>query len=133
MIFHQSIGHYAQVDLVVMSSCKTDDGFKWIVWYMDHHSGKCDFRATQDKTAAEITPVVIRIMTLTLIPNIIQSDIGGEFLGETINAIKVICQVSDDMFILNYVIENSFFIELGTFLGVTSLRDVPDIPNHKAV
>ena len=84
MLFSPTIGHRAQVDLIDMSSNETEDGFKWIVRYRDHHSGKCDVGATKGKTAAEIAPVVIRIMASTLIPNILQSDNGGEFLGETV-------------------------------------------------
>jgi hypothetical protein len=84
MIFSPTIGHRAQVDLIDMTSNETEDGFKWIVRYRDHHSGKCDVGATKGKTAVEIAPVVIRIMASTLIPNILQSDNGGEFLGETL-------------------------------------------------
>eukprot|EP00804_Cyclotella_cryptica_P006319 CCRYP_010160-RA/>CCRYP_010160-RA protein AED:0.43 eAED:0.43 QI:0/0/0/0.5/1/1/2/0/569 len=84
MLFSPTIGHRAQVDLVDMTSNETEDGFKWIVRYRDHHSGKCDVGATKGKTAAEVAPVVIRIMASTLIPNILQSDNGGEFLGETV-------------------------------------------------
>ena len=71
-----------------MSSCETEEGYKWIVHYRDHHSGKCDVGATKTKTAAEIAPVVIRIMSSTLVPNILQSDNGGEFLGETLKAVN---------------------------------------------
>ncbi len=88
MLFSPTIGHRAQVDLVDMSSCETDDGYKWIVRYRDHHSGKCDVGATKSKTAQEIAPVVIRIMASTLVPNILQSDNGGEFLGETLKAVN---------------------------------------------
>jgi hypothetical protein len=88
MLFSPTIGHRAQVDLIDMTSNETEDGFKWIVHYRDHHSGKCDICATKGKTAAEIAPVVIRIMASTLIPNILQSDNGGEFLGETLAMIN---------------------------------------------
>eukprot|EP00804_Cyclotella_cryptica_P017140 CCRYP_003367-RA/>CCRYP_003367-RA protein AED:0.05 eAED:0.02 QI:0/-1/0/1/-1/0/1/0/72 len=71
-----------------MCSCETDDGYNWIVRYRDHHSGKCDVGATKGKTAAEVAPVVIRIMASNLIPNILQSDNGGEVLGETIKAVN---------------------------------------------
>eukprot|EP00804_Cyclotella_cryptica_P026201 CCRYP_009787-RA/>CCRYP_009787-RA protein AED:0.05 eAED:0.02 QI:0/-1/0/1/-1/0/1/0/72 len=71
-----------------MTSNETEDGFKWIVRYRDHHSGKCDVGATKGKTAAEIAPVVIRIMASTLIPNILQSDNGREFLGETLEMVN---------------------------------------------
>eukprot|EP00804_Cyclotella_cryptica_P001560 CCRYP_003764-RA/>CCRYP_003764-RA protein AED:0.06 eAED:0.01 QI:0/-1/0/1/-1/0/1/0/69 len=67
-----------------MCSCETDDGYNWIVRYRDHHSWKCDVGVTKGKTAAEVAPVVICIMASNLIPNILQSDNGGEFLGETI-------------------------------------------------
>eukprot|EP00804_Cyclotella_cryptica_P007981 CCRYP_016015-RA/>CCRYP_016015-RA protein AED:0.24 eAED:0.20 QI:0/-1/0/1/-1/0/1/0/44 len=40
------------------------------------------------KTAAENVPVVIRIMASTIVPSILQSDNGGEFLGETLQAVN---------------------------------------------
>ena len=54
MLFSPTIGHRAQVDLVDMSSCETDDGYKWIVRYRDHHSGKCDVGTSKSKTAQEL-------------------------------------------------------------------------------
>eukprot|EP00804_Cyclotella_cryptica_P022081 CCRYP_011568-RA/>CCRYP_011568-RA protein AED:0.04 eAED:0.00 QI:0/-1/0/1/-1/0/1/0/72 len=71
-----------------MTSSETEEGYKWIVCYRDHHSGKCDIGATKNKTAAEIAPTVIQIMASTLVPNILQSDNGGEFLGKTVQAVK---------------------------------------------
>ena len=56
--------------------------------YRDHHSGKCDVGATKGKTSQEVAPVVIRIMASTLVPNILQSDNGGEFLGDTLKAVN---------------------------------------------
>jgi hypothetical protein len=58
------------------------------VRYQDHHSGKSDVGATKTKNAAEIAHVVIRIMASTLVPNILQPDNGGEFLGETLKAVN---------------------------------------------
>ena len=71
-----------------MTSCETEDGYKWIVRYRDHHSGKCDVGATKNKTSAEIAPVVIRNMASALVPSILQSDNGGEFLGKTLKAVN---------------------------------------------
>eukprot|EP00804_Cyclotella_cryptica_P013319 CCRYP_019812-RA/>CCRYP_019812-RA protein AED:0.05 eAED:0.05 QI:0/-1/0/1/-1/1/1/0/72 len=71
-----------------MTSNETEEGFKWILRYRSHHSGKCDVGAMKGKTAAERAPVVIRIMASTLIPNILQSDNGGEFLGETLEMVN---------------------------------------------
>jgi hypothetical protein len=82
------IGHCAQVDLIDMSSCETDEGYKWIVQYRDHHSGKCDVGATKEKTAVEVAPVIIRIMASTLVPSILQSNNGGGFLGKTVKAVN---------------------------------------------
>ncbi len=48
----------------------------------------CDVGATKSETAQEIAPVVIRLMASTLVPNILQSDNGGEFLGETLKAVN---------------------------------------------
>ncbi len=76
MLFSPTNGHRAQVDLVDMSSCETEEGYKWIVHYRDHQSGKSDVDATKMKTAAEIAPVVIRIMSSMLVPNILQLDNG---------------------------------------------------------
>ena len=41
-----------------------------------------------EASAAETAPVIIRIMVSMLVPNILQSDNGGEFLGETIKAVN---------------------------------------------
>eukprot|EP00804_Cyclotella_cryptica_P016783 CCRYP_002076-RA/>CCRYP_002076-RA protein AED:0.38 eAED:0.37 QI:0/0/0/0.5/1/1/2/0/315 len=87
-MYSPTIGHRAQVDLIDMSSAETEDGYKWIVRYRDHHSGKCDVGATREKTAAEVAPVIIRIMASTLVPSILQSDSGGEFLGETVRVVN---------------------------------------------
>ena len=88
MLFSPTIGHRAQVDLVDMTSCETEEGYKWVVHYRDHHSGKCDDDATKNKTSAEIAPVIIRIMASTLVSSILQLDNGGEFLGKTLKAIN---------------------------------------------
>jgi hypothetical protein len=70
--FSPTIGHHAQDDLVDISSCETDDRFKRIVQYKDNCSEKRDVGATEDKSAAEIAPVLMRIMSSTLLPNILQ-------------------------------------------------------------
>eukprot|EP00804_Cyclotella_cryptica_P019759 CCRYP_009665-RA/>CCRYP_009665-RA protein AED:0.39 eAED:-0.54 QI:0/0/0/0.33/1/1/3/0/338 len=88
MIFSPTIGHRAQVDLIDMCSNETQDGYKWIVRYRDHHSGKCDVGATKGKTAEEVAPVIKRIMASNLVPNVLQSDNGGEFLGETVKMLN---------------------------------------------
>jgi hypothetical protein len=38
MLFSPTIGHRAQVYLVDISSCETNEEYKWIVHYWDHHS-----------------------------------------------------------------------------------------------
>eukprot|EP00804_Cyclotella_cryptica_P031360 CCRYP_012179-RA/>CCRYP_012179-RA protein AED:0.10 eAED:0.28 QI:0/0/0/1/1/1/2/0/63 len=48
----------------------------------------CDVGATKGKTAVEVAPVVIRIMASILVPSILQSDNGGEFLGKTLRAVN---------------------------------------------
>ncbi len=62
-LLKMSFDHWAQVDLLKMSPYETDDGFKWIVQYRDHHSGKGDVGATEDRNAAEVVPVIIRIIS----------------------------------------------------------------------
>lgn len=64
MMFSRTIGHCAQVYLVHMSSCETDDGFKRFVWYRNHSFGKCDVGATKERSAAETAPVEIWIWPL---------------------------------------------------------------------
>ena len=88
MILSPTIGHRTQVDLIDMISRETKGGYKWILRYVDHHSGKSDVRASKDKTAAHIAPIIIRIMASTLVPCILQSDNRGEFLGETVAAVN---------------------------------------------
>ena len=88
MLFSPMIGHRAQVDLIDVSSCETDEGYKWIVQYRDHHSGKCDIGVTKETTVIEVALVIIRIMAYTLVPSILQSNNGGGFLGKTVKAVN---------------------------------------------
>eukprot|EP00804_Cyclotella_cryptica_P015879 CCRYP_006375-RA/>CCRYP_006375-RA protein AED:0.05 eAED:0.02 QI:0/-1/0/1/-1/0/1/0/72 len=71
-----------------MCSSETEDGYKWIVRYRDHHSGKCNVGATKEKTAVAVALVIIQIMASNLVPNILQSDNGGEFLGKTVKVVN---------------------------------------------
>ena len=88
MIFSPAIGHRVQIDQIDMSSCETEDGFKWIARYCDHHNRKCNVEAARDKTAAKIDPTVIRIMASTIVPILLQSDDGGDIHEETIKAVN---------------------------------------------
>jgi len=83
MIFSPTISDHAQDDLGEMSSCEMEDGCTWIVHYQDHHSGKCEIGATKEKTAAQKAPIVNKSMSSMLVPNVLQSDNGGEFLRDT--------------------------------------------------
>ena len=69
-------------------SNRIEGGYESIVQYRDHPFGKCDKGTTIVTTAAQIAPVGIRIMVPTLVPNILQSDNSGKFLGETWNAVN---------------------------------------------
>jgi len=88
MIYSPSIGCRAQMDLIDMTSHETKDGFKWILVYVDHHCGFRHVAALKRKTAKECGDALIAILGVAVIPEILQSDNGKEFLGWCLKLIR---------------------------------------------
>ncbi len=88
MILSETIGKRAQMDLIDMTSQQDPDGFCWILRLIDHHSGFGAVRALKSKTSKECAVAVIQILCSFPDFNILQSDNGGEFLGETVKSVN---------------------------------------------
>jgi hypothetical protein len=80
MIMSDTIGRRAQIDLIDMRS-QEYDGYNWILRYRDHLSGYSHVALLFSKESIEVGFEVLKIMSSTVIPDILQSDNGGEFLG----------------------------------------------------
>ena len=81
MMISPTIGFRAQMDLIDMTSQPTDEGYKWILRYHDHLSGFGHVASLKNKSAVETGDKLIQILGTAPLPNILQSDNGGEFLG----------------------------------------------------
>lgn len=89
MILSSTVGKRAQMDLIDMTSSPDHiNGYKWILRLIDHHSGYGQVRPLKNKTADECSVKIIEILCSMPVFDIIQSDNGGEFLGNTIRLIN---------------------------------------------
>ncbi len=82
-ILSKQVGARAQVDLIDMQSQPdpvTDH--KWILRYDDHLSAFSHVRCLKSKASAEVAQALIKIILSSIIPKILQSDNGSEYLGE---------------------------------------------------
>jgi hypothetical protein len=67
----------------------TKDGvFTWILRYVDYFSGFSHLAALKDKSSKSVGNALMRILSTAVLPEILQSDNGKEFLGYCINIIK---------------------------------------------
>ncbi len=64
------------------------EGYKWMLCYVDHLSGFAHVAPLKTKKAAVVGRALVRILSTVVIPEILQSDNGSEFLGKYINYIK---------------------------------------------
>ncbi len=87
MIISNTIGVRAQMDLIDYRR-KECLGYRWILRYVDHHSGFSHVAALKNKTAKQTGRALGRIMSTAVIPEILQSDNGSEFLGKCIQYVK---------------------------------------------
>ena len=87
MIISNTIGVRAQMDLIDYRR-KECLGYRWILRYVDHHSGFSHVAALKRKTAKQTGRALVRIMSTAVIPEILQSDNGSEFLGKCIQYVK---------------------------------------------
>lgn len=83
MILSETVGSRAQMDLIDMTS-QQDDGYCWILRLIDHLSGFGAVKPLKSKTAKECGIAIIQILSSFPDFVVIQSDNGGEFLGDTI-------------------------------------------------
>jgi hypothetical protein len=81
------VGHRAQIDLIGMES-QAYNGYEYILRYIDHLSGFSHVAALKSKAAGPIGMKLIEILSCSIVPEILQSDNGSEFLGHCIALIK---------------------------------------------
>ena len=76
------------MDLIDMTSQQDPDGYCWILRLVDHLSGFGAVRALKSKTSEECAIAIIQILCSFPDFDILQSDNGGEFLGETVKILN---------------------------------------------
>ncbi len=81
MMISDTVGSRAQMDLVDMRRRQVGN-YKWIRHYVDHHSWYSHIACLKKKKAKTVGLEQIQILPAAVIPEILQSDNGGEFLGE---------------------------------------------------
>jgi hypothetical protein len=86
-ILTPTVGHRAQIDLINMES-KTINGYEYILRYVDHLSGFSHVAVMRTKESEEVGVKLLQIFSTAIIPEILQSDNGSEFLGECIAMIQ---------------------------------------------
>ena len=80
-IVSNEYGERGQVDLIDMRSCRTPEGYCYILQYQDHFTKFSVLRALRSKRAEEVAEEMFDILTLIGAPKILQSDNGAEFVG----------------------------------------------------
>jgi hypothetical protein len=68
---------------------KPDIGYRWILCYVDHHSGFAHVACLKRKISLLAGRALIKIMSTAVIPHVLQSDNVGEFLGKFLSYVKV--------------------------------------------
>jgi hypothetical protein len=87
LIISETIGIRAQVDLVDLSR-RPDGDCKYNLHYVDHHSGFSHVAPLVDRDSETVGLELVKLLSSAFMPDILQSAIGGEFLGECISIIK---------------------------------------------
>jgi hypothetical protein len=67
---------------------REENGFMWILRYVDHLTGFAHVACLKNKKAATVGRAMVKILSVAVVPDILQSDNGGEFLGQCISYIK---------------------------------------------
>jgi hypothetical protein len=80
MMISDTIGSRAQMDLIDMRR-KVVNNYKWILRFVDHHSGFAHIACLKNKKAETVRKEMVQILSTAVIPEVLQSDNGGEFLG----------------------------------------------------
>jgi hypothetical protein len=86
-IFSDTIDSHAQVDLIDFSR-RPDGPFKWVLCYVDHHSRFAHVDCLPHKEAITVGKSLLKILATAVIPEILQSDDGGEFTAQCIEQIE---------------------------------------------
>jgi hypothetical protein len=66
---------------------KPHKDYRWIQCYVDHHSGFAHVACLKRKMSLLVGRALAKIMS-TVIPQLLQSDNGGEFLGKCLAYVK---------------------------------------------
>ena len=88
MILSVTIGKRAQMDLIDMTSQQDPDGYCYILRLIDHASGFGSVKPLKTKSSKECAIAIIQILSTHPDFDILQSDNGGEFLGETVKYVN---------------------------------------------
>ena len=88
MILSETIGKRAQMDLIDMTSQPDPDGYCWILRLIDHLSGFAAVRPLKSRTSEECGIAIIQLLCSFPDFDILQSDNGGEFLGNTVKYVN---------------------------------------------
>ncbi len=78
-IYSPRVGHRALIDLIGMET-QAWQGYEHILRYVDHLSGFSHLAPLKSKEAGPIGKKLIKIFSTSMIPEILQSDNGSEFL-----------------------------------------------------
>ncbi len=83
IMISDTVGSRAQMYLVDIHRRQVSN-YKWILRYVDHHSGYSHIACLRNKKAKTVGLELIQILTAAEIPELLQSDNGGEFSGECV-------------------------------------------------
>jgi hypothetical protein len=86
-IYSPKVGHRTQIDLIGMET-QSYNGYEYILRYIDHLSGFFYVAPLKSKHAQPVGMKLLQIFSTSIIPEILQSDNGSEFLGKCIDLIK---------------------------------------------
>jgi hypothetical protein len=90
MILMNEVGQRCQVDLIDMSSQPDpSNNNKWILRYVDHLSGYGYVRCMPTKESRNTANALVEIISESIVPEILQSDNGSEFLGEYVYLLSI--------------------------------------------
>jgi hypothetical protein len=91
MIITDTICSCAQTDLIDYTrhpDVAKEGVYTWILRYVDHFSGFSHVAALKDKSSVQVGNALMRILSMAVLPEILQSGNGKEFLGYCIKMIK---------------------------------------------
>jgi hypothetical protein len=94
MMISITIGKHVQMDLIDYQS-QESLGYHWILCLVDHHSGFAHVAPLRRKTEKKTGRVLVRILSTSCIPKVLQSDNdGSKFLGKMHLLCRIIFQIS---------------------------------------